>query len=276
VNNIIIDELIKLALKEDIGFGDATGEAIFDEADVSEGILLAKEDFVIAGVDVFSRVFQIIDRRVSVTLAVRDGDGVKQGEKLAILEGPTKSILAGERVALNYLQHLSGVATKTKCFVEAAKGQRAVVVDTRKTTPGLRMLEKYAVKVGGGQNHRFGLDSMILIKDNHIKAAGGIRNAVAKVKKGVSPFLKIEVEVESLEGVREALAANVDIIMLDNMLLGEIKSAVSIINGKVLVEVSGNVTLERIGELAAAGVDIISSGALTHSVKAADISLRLV
>ena len=183
-------------------------------------------------------------------------------------------MLAGERVALNFLQHLSGIATTTSRYAAACAGHRAVIVDTRKTLPGLRMLQKYAVTVGGGKNHRLGLDSLVMIKDNHIQAAGGIQPAVARLRTRLSPFVKIEVETEDLEQVEAALAAGVDVIMLDNMTLPMIEAAVQLIGRRALVEVSGNVTLERVAALAASGVDVISSGALTHSVKAADISLR--
>jgi len=275
MNILAVDDLLRQALKEDIGFGDATSEAIFDADHFSSGILLAKQDMVLAGMQVFIRTFALLDERVKVVPRYPDGTLIKCGEEFAAIEGPTRAILSAERVALNFLQRMSGIATQTNRFIEAAKGYDAVIVDTRKTTPGLRMLEKYAVTVGGGRNHRFGLDSMVMIKDNHIKAAGGIRAAVNRVRERVSPFIKIEVEAESLEQVKEALTVDVDVIMLDNMPLEVIKQAVELIGGQVLVEVSGNVSLERVAELAATGVDLISSGALTHSVKAADISMRL-
>jgi nicotinate-nucleotide pyrophosphorylase (carboxylating) len=275
MNLLALDDSLRQALKEDIGFGDATSEAIFGEDHLSAGILLAKQDLVLAGMAVFARTFTLLDGRVKVTAKFNDGARLGSGEEFAVIEGPTRAILAGERVALNFLQRMSGIATQTSRCVEAAKGFAAVIVDTRKTTPGLRILEKYAVTVGGGKNHRMGLDSMVLIKDNHIKAAGGITPAVHRVRERVSPFLSVEVETESLEQVKEALAAGADVIMLDNMPLPLIKQSVDLIGGKALVEVSGNVTLARVAELAASGVDFISSGALTHSVKAADISMRL-
>ena len=274
MNLLALDDLLRRALTEDIGFGDVTGEAIFAADHFSAGILLAKQDLVLAGMAVFARTFALLDARVNVLPKFADGARLGPGEELAAIEGPTRALLAGERVALNFLQRLSGIATQTSRFIAAAQGS-ALIVDTRKTTPGLRMLEKYAVTVGGGKNHRMGLDSMVLIKDNHIKAAGGIVPAVERVRGRVSPFLSIEVEAESLEQVEEALAAAVDVIMLDNMPLPLIKQAVGLIGGKALVEVSGNVTLETVADLAASGVDLISSGALTHSVKAADISMRL-
>lgn len=274
MNLLALDDLLQRALNEDLGQGDVTSEAIFSPDHSSRGFLLAKQEFVLAGGEVFARVFELLDARVGVNFSRRDGEAVKQGERFADLAGPTRSILSGERIALNFLQHLSGIATETRRYVEACGDSGAMIVDTRKTTPGLRMLEKYAVTVGGGQNHRFGLNSMILIKDNHIRAAGGISPAVRLVRAKSSPFLKIEVETEDLLQVREALAAGVDVIMLDNMPTERIAEAVRVINGQALVEVSGKVTYEQIETLAGLGVDIISSGALTHSVKAADISLK--
>ncbi|NMC32579.1 MAG: carboxylating nicotinate-nucleotide diphosphorylase [Veillonellaceae bacterium] len=275
MNLLALDELLYRALNEDLGQGDATSESIFSADHTSHGFLLAKQDFVLAGRGVFARVFGLLDARVDVTFFRNDGEAINQGERFACIEGPTLAILSGERIALNFLQHLSGIATETQSYVKACGNSGAMVVDTRKTTPGLRMLEKYAVTVGGGKNHRFGLNSMILIKDNHIRAAGGIEPAVRLVRAKSSPFLKIEVEAEELSQVREALAAGVEVIMLDNMTTEMIAEAVRVISGQALVEVSGNVTCEQIETLAGLGVDIISSGALTHSVKAVDISLKL-
>jgi len=275
MNKLALDELLTAALNEDIGFGDATSEAIFAEDHFSRGVLIAKEALVLAGGDVFSRTFALLDGRVTVKFHVPEGTWIDAGTEFASLEGPTRALLTGERVALNLLQRMSGIATQTRQFVKAAGDNKAFIADTRKTTPGLRMLEKYAVKVGGGRNHRFGLDSMVMIKDNHIKAAGGILPAVRILRSRVSPYLKIEVEVESLAQLQEAIEARVDVIMLDNMSLDLIREAVLIVGGRILLEVSGNVTLDRVAKLADAGVDIISSGALTHSVKAADISMRL-
>ncbi len=275
MNKLALDELLRQALLEDIGPGDITSEAIFTENHRANGFLVAKEDMVLAGQEVFSRAFSLLDKRVKVVFHFADGDKILAGQKLAHVYGPTRAVLAAERVALNFLQRLTGIATQTSRFVEACGRHETIIVDTRKTTPGLRMLEKYAVTVGGGKNHRYGLDSMVMIKDNHSKAAGSISAAVQKVRSRISPFIKIEVEVETMAQVQEALTAGVDIIMLDNMQLDMIKESVKVIAGQALVEVSGNVTLEKIAALAATGVDIISSGALTHSVKAADISLRL-
>jgi nicotinate-nucleotide pyrophosphorylase (carboxylating) len=275
MNKLTADDLIRQALIEDIGFGDVASEAVFAEDHQSQGYLIAKEELVLAGIEIFTRVFALLDEKVKVTAYYKDGTKVKAGEKFAEIMGPTRALLAGERVALNFLQHLSGVATKTSCYAAVLKGQGPILVDTRKTLPGLRMLEKYAVTVGGGKNHRYCLDSLVMIKDNHHKAAGGILPAVQMVRNKLSPFLKIEVEVETLEEVKEALEAKADIIMLDNMSLTMIKAAVALIDHQALVEVSGNITLEKLEDLAVSGVDIISSGALTHSVKAADISMRL-
>lgn len=275
MNTLALDELLRRALSEDIGQGDITSEAIFPSDHRSAGYLVAKQDMVLAGLEVFARVYALLDANIAITFHNADGDRVETGRRFAGIQGPTRPLLTGERVALNFLQRLTGIATETARCVAACGGHPAVVVDTRKTTPGLRMLEKYAVTVGGGRNHRFGLDSMVLIKDNHIKAAGGIAAAVRKARGRVSPFVKIEVEVEDIGQVHEALAAGVDVIMLDNMALPAIGEAVRVIDRRALVEVSGNITLDKIAALAASGVDIISSGALTHSVRAADISLRL-
>ncbi len=275
MNKLVLDDLLQRALVEDIGFGDITSEAIFAENHRSQGFLLAKQELVLAGIEVFARVFALVDHEIRVRPYYTDGSLVPPGQQIASMEGSTRSLLAGERVALNFLQRMSGIATQTRRYVEAVNGLPAIIVDTRKTMPGLRMLEKYAVTAGGGKNHRYGLDSMVLIKDNHIQAAGGISTAVQRVRSQGACFRKIEVEVENLQQVQEALAVGVDIIMLDNMPIQMIEQAVKMIEGQALVEVSGNVVLERIPSLAAAGVDIISSGELTHSVRAADISMRL-
>jgi nicotinate-nucleotide pyrophosphorylase (carboxylating) len=275
MNKLALDDLLQRALVEDIGFGDITSEAIFAENHRSQGFLLAKQELVLAGMEVFARVFALLDHEIQISPHYTDGTLVPAGEKIASMAGSTRSLLSGERVALNLLQRMSGIATHTRRYVEAVNGFSTIIVDTRKTTPGLRMLEKYAVTAGGGKNHRYGLDFMVLIKDNHIQAAGGISTAVRRVRSQGACFRKIEVEVENLLQVQEALAVGVDIIMLDNMPIQMVEEAVQMIDRKALVEVSGNVILERIAQLAAAGVDIISSGELTHSVRAADISMRL-
>lgn len=275
MNRLALDDLLRLALIEDIGQGDVTSEAIFSVDHESVGYLIAKQELILAGAEVFTRVFFLLDEKMQVTFYKADGDYVEKGRKFARIQGCTRSLLAGERVALNFLQHLSGIATETNRYVKACGESGTIIVDTRKTTPGLRMLEKYAVMVGGGRNHRYGLNSMVLIKDNHIRAAGGIAAAVKQVRGRLSPFMKIEVEAEEIGQVREALNAGVDVIMLDNMPLPMVEEAVRLIKGQALVEVSGNITEARIAELASLGVDIISSGALTHSVKAADISMKI-
>ena len=250
MNILALDDFLKQSLREDIGFGDITTEAVCEEGHISGGTLIAKQDLVLAGMVVFERAITMLDDKVEIVRHFSDGELVRKGQEIARLSGSTRAILMAERVALNLLQRLSGIATQTRQYVDALRGYETVIVDTRKTTPGLRMLEKYAVTVGGGKNHRFSLDAMVLIKDNHIRAAGGIIEAVKLVRSKVSPFLKIEVEAETLEQVREALKAGVDVIMLDNMTSETITQAVAIISGQALVEVSGNVTLNRLPELA--------------------------
>ncbi|MDR2530404.1 MAG: carboxylating nicotinate-nucleotide diphosphorylase [Oscillospiraceae bacterium] len=272
-----LDELILSALAEDIGTGDITTLATVAETSVSEAKLIAKESGVLCGLDVFSRVYRLYDSRVRVESKLRDGDLLSEGAVIAEVAGLSRSLLTAERVALNLLQHLSGVATQTRRFADAVKAYETRIVDTRKTTPGLRVLEKYAVRVGGGSNHRFSLQDGVLIKDNHIRAAGGIAIAVAAARR-IAPFtLKVEVECESLEQVREALESGADIIMLDNMSVEEMRSAVELIGGRAITEASGNIgdkRADQLAEIAAAGVDVISVGALTHSVRALDISLK--
>ena len=269
-----LKDLIERALLEDIGSGDVTTEATIPADAVSTAILLAKQDLVLAGLDIAADVFHTLDPALQLSAFAKDGDKLRKGTEIGKLSGSTRSLLKGERVALNLLQHLSGIATLTAEYVEKLRGLKARVLDTRKTLPGLRHLEKYAVRMGGGRNHRIGLYDMVLIKDNHIKAAGSISKAIDAAKKKVSG-LKIEVETSTLSEVREALAAHADIIMLDNMPLGMMREAVQIINHTALVEASGNVTLETIRAIAETGVDFISSGSLTHSAPAADISMKI-
>lgn len=268
------DEFIKRALDEDIGTGDITTISCIPENAVSRGVFKAKEPGLICGMDILIRVFTLLDPSVVVTPFVTDGTYVERGAVIAEISGNSRSILSGERVALNLVQRLSGIATRTFEAVKQVSGTKAVIVDTRKTTPGLRVLEKYAVKTGGGRNHRFNLADGVLIKDNHIKAAGGIREAVVAVRKTAPHTLKIEVEVETMEQIDEALAAGADIIMLDNMGLEEMAAAVKRINGRALVEASGNMGERNLREVAETGVDFISIGALTHTIKALDISLK--
>ncbi|NLI57539.1 MAG: carboxylating nicotinate-nucleotide diphosphorylase, partial [Clostridium sp.] len=247
---------------------------LIDDTSQSEALLIAKDTGVIAGIDIAKRVFEIVDKNVVFEKRIEDGHRVKSGDVIAQIKGNTRALLKGERTALNLLQRLSGIATKTRELCEKIKDTNSKVVDTRKTTLGLRALEKYAVKVGGGYNHRFSLSDGVMIKDNHIKAAGGIKEAVKKIRKKIPHTIKIEVETETLEQVEEALEAGADIIMLDNMGVDKVRKAVKIINGSAISEASGNVNLDSIVEIAKTGVDIISVGSLTHSVSAFDISMK--
>ena len=269
-----LKELIEKALAEDLGSGDVTSEATIPAESTSEAVMLAKQHLVLAGIEVSREVFLHLDPTIRFTPFAKDGDIIHAGTELARLSGNTRALLAGERVALNLLQHMSGIATLTATYVEKLKGLKTVVLDTRKTLPGLRQLEKNAVRIGGGKNHRMGLYDMILIKDNHIKAAGSITKAVASARTK-SGTLRIEVETKTLDEVREALAAKPDIIMLDNMPIDVMREAVRLIAGRALVEASGNVTLETVRRIAETGVDFVSSGSLTHSAPAADISMKI-
>ena len=273
MNWLMIDKIIKNALIEDSTYGDITTLAIVSSRSKCSVDLIAKEQGIIAGLLVFQRVFDMLGE-VDIQFYVQDGGQVKAGQIIGSLKGKTQHILTGERIALNLLQRMSGIATMTHQAVELLKGTHTKVLDTRKTTPNLRVLEKYAVVIGGGENHRFNLSDGILIKDNHIDAAGGIKEAISKVRDQVSFVRKIEVEVETLEQVKEALDARADIIMLDNMSLENMKEAVSLINKDSITEASGNVTLDNIRDLAETGVDFISLGMLTHSVDALDISMK--
>jgi len=270
-----LKKLVEHALFEDLGPGDVTSEATISPESLSVAVMLAKQDLVLAGLDSARAVFLYLDPAIQFTPFAHDGDRISAGTEIAKLSGKTRALLAGERVALNLLQHLSGISTLTAKYVEQVKGLKAEVLDTRKTLPGLRQLEKYAVKIGGGRNHRFGLYDGVLIKDNHIKASGSITKAVENARKAAHHLLKIEVETSSLDEVREALLAQAEIIMLDNMPLGLMREAVALIAGKALVEASGNVTLETVRAIAETGVDFISSGSLTHSAPAADISMKI-
>ena len=271
-----IDRVIKMSLEEDMPFGDITTENIISEDSVSKARFIAKESGVIAGLPVAERTFCLIDKRVMFTILKPEGSLVEKGDVIATVEGPTVAILEGERTALNLLQRLSGVATRTHKLATLVEGTSAHVVDTRKTTPGLRYLEKYAVRVGGGQNHRFSLSDGVLIKDNHIAAAGGINAAVSAVRGKIPHTIRIEVETENLDMVQEALDAGADIIMLDNMDNEQMAKAVKLIAGRALVEASGDIDEARIRGVANTGVDIISVGRITHSVKSLDISLRFL
>ncbi len=271
---INVDELLWLALKEDITSEDLTTNAVMREDKIGEAQLICKQDGVIAGLQVFERVFHLLDDKTQVEMYFKDGDRVKNGDLLAKVTGDIRTILTGERVALNYLQRMSGIATHTRKLVDLLGDAKTKLLDTRKTTPNMRIFEKYAVKVGGGTNHRYNLSDGILIKDNHIGAAGGIKEAVALAKE-YAPFVrKIEVEVENLEQVKEALEAGADIIMLDNMDNATMKEAVQLIDGRAETECSGNVTAERVKEIIETGVDYVSCGALTHSSAIMDVSLK--
>lgn len=269
-----IDTIIQNALAEDIGPGDLTTELTIEAGYQSTARLIAKADGIVAGLPAFSRVFALLDPAVGIKMNASDGDSVAKGSVLATLSGPTHAILSGERVALNLLQRLSGIATTTRSCVDAMNSDHTRLVDTRKTTPGLRMLEKYAVRMGGGTNHRYNLADCVLIKDNHIRAAGGIAPAVARARAGIGHTVKIEVEVETLDQLVEALDAGADIVMLDNMDAPTMTKAVEMVNGKAITEASGNIDLSNIKETALTGVDVISMGALTHSAPALDISLK--
>ncbi len=268
------DELILLALKEDITSEDITTNAVMREKKMGEVELLCKQTGVIAGLDVFARVFQLLDPDTEVEFYAKDGDKVEKGQLLGLVKGDIRVLLSGERTALNYLQRMSGIATYTREIAELLKGSKTKLLDTRKTTPNMRIFEKYAVKAGGGYNHRYNLSDGILLKDNHISAAGGVKNAIEMAKE-YAPFVrKIEIETENLDMVKEAVEAGADIIMLDNMTPEEMQEAVAFIDGRAQTECSGNVTRENIEKVISVGVDYISSGALTHSAPILDLSLK--
>ena len=268
------DELIKSALKEDISNEDVSTNCVIKEYVKGTVQLICKQDGVICGLEVFKRVFEILDADTTVEFTVRDGDRVKRGQLLGTLTGDIRVLLSGERTALNYLQRMSGIATYTAQVVSLLGNSKTRLLDTRKTTPNMRIFEKYAVKVGGGNNHRYNLSDGVLLKDNHIGAAGGVRQAV-EMAKAYAPFVrKIEVEVENLEMCREAVEAGADIIMLDNMSVEDMEKAVKMINGRALTECSGNITKENIANIVETGVDFVSSGALTHSAPILDMSLK--
>lgn len=278
MNNISMklnaDNLILLALQEDITSEDITTNSVMRQYQLGEVELICKEDGVIAGLDVFKRVFELLDDKTEITFTCVDGEEVKKGQKLGIVRGDIRVLLSGERTALNYLQRMSGIATYTRKIADLLKGSKTKLLDTRKTTPGMRIFEKYAVKVGGGYNHRYNLSDGILLKDNHIGAAGGVKEAVLMAKE-YAPFVrKIEVEVENLDMLKEALEAGADIIMLDNMSVEDMKEAVRLTAGRAETECSGNVTRENVARLVDIGVDYISSGALTHSSPILDLSLK--
>lgn len=276
INKLFAEEIVERALREDLIYGDLTTDNLVDASAKSKAVFILKEEGVIAGLEIAEMVFKKLDEDIQFRALVKEGTKISAGSKIAEVKGSTAAILKGERTALNFLQRMSGIASETRNYIELIKDYPAKIVDTRKTTPTLRPLEKYAVKIGGGNNHRMGLFDAVMIKDNHIKAAGGIEKAVALIKDQVSHTVKIEIEVEDLKGVKKALEAETDIIMLDNMDGDELKEAVEYIDGRAVVEASGGIRKENLVQAAAAGVDIISVGALTHQIKSLDIGLDLL
>lgn len=274
MRNSRVDQLILMALEEDVTNEDVSTNAIIPEDKFGSVQLICKEDGIIAGLEVFKRVFTLLDENTKVEFYCKDGDAVEKGQLLGVVRGCVRVLLTGERTALNYLQRMSGIATYTHEIVSLLEGSKTCLLDTRKTTPNMRIFEKYAVKAGGGHNHRYNLSDGIMLKDNHIAAAGSIKKAVAMARDYASFVLKIEVETENLDMVQEALDAGADIIMLDNMSVEDMKSAIELINGKALTECSGNVTKENVEKYVSLGVDYISCGALTHSAKILDLSLK--
>lgn len=273
MNPFVLDPILRHALEEDIGTGDVTTQATIQPGVQASAELVAKEDFILSGIDVAQRVFHLLSLETAFEKLIEDGQSVKRGDVLAWLKGDAAVLLQGERVALNFLQRMCGVATLTAAFVKQIEDTGAVVVDTRKTTPGLRVLEKYSVRMGGGGNHRMALYDAVLIKENHVSAAGGIASAVSRARQSVPHTQKIEVEVRDQAEVAEALNAGADILLLDNMSIEELRSAVEMINGRAITEASGGINLETIREIAETGVQLISVGALTHSYHAVDISM---
>lgn len=273
MNNFVIDPILRLALAEDIGTGDVTTAATIEPGTVGSAELVAKEDFVLSGIHVAQRVFELVGADTSFEKLCHDGQQVRRGDVLAWIKGEAAVLLQAERVALNFLQRMSGISTLTASFVKAVDGTDAVIVDTRKTTPGLRVLEKYAVRMGGGGNHRMALYDAVLIKENHIFAAGGIKVAVQRAKHSAPHTQKIEVEVRNQKEVAEALEAKADILLFDNMSLDQLKESVRLVGAKALTEASGGVNLDTVRDIAETGVQLISVGALTHSSRAVDISM---
>lgn len=268
------DDYIRLALKEDINSEDVSTNAVMPEYRKGQVELICKEDGIIAGLSVFERVFVLLDPETKVTFQVKDGDPVKKGQLLAVVTGDIRVLLSGERTALNYLQRMSGIATYTNSMVKLLEGTKTTLLDTRKTTPCMRIFEKYAVRAGGGSNHRYNLSDAVMLKDNHIEAAGGVAKAVEAARRYASFVQKIEVETENLDMVREAVEAGADIIMLDNMTPEVMEEAIRIIDGRAKTECSGNMTRENIAAITRLGVDYVSSGALTHSAPILDVSLK--
>ena len=270
-----IDEIIKTALKEDINYIDTTTDLVIPEGHKSSAALIAKAEGVLCGIEVAVRAFTMLDGGIRYSIFKKDGDRIKPGDKIAVIEGPARALLKGERTALNLLQHMSGIATETDRCVQIVKGTKAAITDTRKTMPGLRALQKYAVAIGGGKNHRFNLSDGAMLKDNHIDAAGGIAAAVRAIRERLGHMVRLEVETRNLNEVKEAIKAGADVIMLDNMTCEQMREAVKLAAGRVLLEASGGITGENLRAVAETGVDIISIGALTHSVRALDISMKI-
>ena len=273
--DLSIDEIVRLALAEDIGSGDLTTRLLVDEKARGRARVVAKEELVLAGSRVFERVFSMLSAEVACRFTMADGAAAQNGQSVAELEGPYAALLTGERTALNFLQRLSGIATLTRQYVEKIAPHKSILLDTRKTTPGWRMLEKEAVRLGGGVNHRIGLFDAVLIKENHIAACGGIAAALARARSNLSPLVSVEIEVRTIAELQEALASRPDVIMMDNMSLADMRRAVEITGGRVPLEASGNVVLATIADIAATGVDYISSGAITHSARAVDMSMLI-
>lgn len=270
-----VDDLIKSAIKEDINYVDVTSDYLLSDTQQADAYFVAKDSGVLCGIDVAMRVFELLDSRITFDVKIKDGQKVQNGDIIATMQGPVKSLLKGERTALNLLQHMSGVATATNRYCELIKGTKASVADTRKTLPGLRAIQKYAVTVGGGRNHRYNLSDCAMLKDNHIDAYGSMTAAVKALREKVGHTVKIEVETRDLNELNEALSCGADVIMLDNMSNEMMAEAVKITDGRALLEASGNVSEEKIKSIAETGVDIISIGAITHSVKAFDISMKI-
>lgn len=270
-----VDDLIKRAISEDINYVDVTTDYLVDESRETSAYFIAKDSGVLAGIEIALRVFTLLDDTTKFEILFRDGDAVKKGDILAKIKGKTRTLLKGERTALNLVQHMSGIATATNRCVKLVEGTNASIVDTRKTLPGLRPIQKYAVRCGGGKNHRYNLSDAAMLKDNHIDAYGSLTNAVTALRKKVGHMVKIEVETRNLDELNEALAIGADVIMLDNMDLATMKKAAQITAGRAVLEASGNITHENIAEVAKTGVDIISLGALTHSVTCFDISMKI-
>ncbi len=275
LNKFYIEDHVKMALEEDIGFGDITTENLADDNDFLSGELNTRSEGVLCGCEVFKTVFKVLSDDIKIKFYFKDGDKIKKGDKIADISGPAKYLLMGERVSLNYIQRMSGIATETRKYQDAIEPYAAKIVDTRKTTPNFRAFEKYSVKIGGGALHRFNLSDCAMIKDNHIRLAGSITNAVTKLRESISHAHKIEVECDTLEQVKEAVDVKADIIMLDNMSVDTMRKAVEIINHKAVVEASGNVNLETVNAIASTGVDIISSSAIVAKAPTLDLGLDI-